>query len=330
MAGKRIDEATGVSTVGHEWDGIEELDNPMPRWWLWALYASILWGVVYVILYPAWPLVDRATAGVLGWSSRGQLEQELAADQQKRAPIHAAIARLPAERIADDPALHQAAVEGGRSAFQMHCVQCHGSGAAGSAGYPNLNDDEWLWGGSLSEIEYTITHGIRNPDHQTTRQSMMPAFGRDGILQPGEIGDIVSHVRFISRQEKDSPSARRGSQLFADNCAICHAADGTGDRQFGAPDLTDAIWLYGGDRDTLTATVTHSRNGVMPAWGGRLDPVTIKMLSIYVHSLGGGEAPPSDKTPGGEAPLSDETSGGETPRQDDTSGTDASGAQATP
>lgn len=290
---KRIDEVTGVSTVGHEWDGIEELDHPMPRWWLWALYATIVWGVVYVILYPAWPLIDRATAGVLGWSSRGQLEQELAADRARRAPITAAIARLSVERIADDPTLYAAAVEGGRSAFKVHCVQCHGSGAAGSKGYPNLNDDDWLWGGNISQIEYSIIHGVRNPDHDQTRQSMMPAFGRDGILAPDQVADVVSYVRVLSKQEGSSASARRGGRLFADNCAICHGADGKGDRAFGAPNLADAIWLYGGDRDSLTTTVTHSRNGVMPAWGERLDPVTIKMLATYVHSLGGGEALPS-------------------------------------
>ncbi len=289
MSDKRVDEATGVSTVGHEWDGIEELDNPMPRWWLWAFYLCIAWGVVYVILYPAWPLLDRATSGVLGWSSQGQLEQELAADQQRRAPIHAALAKLPLEQIADNPALYEAAVEGGRSAFKVHCVQCHGSGATGSAGYPNLNDDEWLWGGNISEIHYTITHGIRNPGNKDTRLSQMPAFGRDGIFTADQVGDVVSYVRLISKQQGASTAAQRGRQLFADNCAACHGGDGKGKREFGAPDLTDAIWLYGGERDALTATVTNSRSGVMPAWGGRLDPVTIKMLSLYVHSLGGGE-----------------------------------------
>src|SRR5690606_32314963 len=147
----------------------------------------------------------------------------------------------------------------------------------------NLNDDDWLWGGNISEIEYSITHGIRNPDHDRTRQSMMPAFGRDGILAPDQVADVVSYVRVLSKQEKNGASAQRGGRLFADNCAVCHGADGKGSRELGAPDLTDAIWLYGGDRDSLAATVTHSRNGVMPAWGERLDPVTIKMLATYVH-----------------------------------------------
>ncbi len=293
---KRIDEVTGVSTVGHEWDGIEELDNPMPRWWLWALYLTIAWGIVYVVLYPAWPLVHRATAGVLGWSSRGQLEQELEADRLKRAPIHAAIARLPVEQIAANPALHDAAIEGGRSAFKVHCVQCHGSGAAGSAGYPNLNDDDWLWGGNIQQIHFTIMHGIRNPDLAQTRQSLMPAFGQDGILQPAEIQDVVSYIRFISGQEKDSKAARRGATLYTANCAVCHGPAGKGDRSVGAPNLTDPIWLYGGDREAITRSVTYSRRGVMPAWEGRLDPVTTKMLAVYVHSLGGGEAMPKAET----------------------------------
>lgn len=294
---KRIDELTGVSTAGHEWDGIEELDNPMPRWWLWSFYACIAWGVVYVALFPAWPLVSRATQGLLGWSSHGQLERELAAERIKKAPVRAAIERAPLERIADDPALFEAAVEGGRSAFKVHCVQCHGSGAAGGKGYPNLNDDDWLWGGNIAEIHYTITHGVRNPDHAKTRLSQMPAFGRDQMLESGQIGDIVAHVRVISKQGKASPASLRGAALFADNCAACHGADGTGNRQFGAPNLTDAIWLYGGDPDTLTATVNNARYGVMPAWGTRLDPVTIKMLAVYVHSLGGGEATPGKAMP---------------------------------
>jgi cytochrome c oxidase cbb3-type subunit III len=286
---KHIDQATGTETVGHEWDGIEELDTPMPRWWLWTFYATIIWAAVYVVLYPAWPLVTRATDGVLGWSSRGELEQEIAARNAELAPVHAAIARTPAERLADNPMLFQTAVEGGRAAFRMHCVQCHGSGAAGSPGYPNLNDDDWLWGGELDAIEFTITHGIRNPDHESTRLSQMPAFGRDGMLQPNEIDDLVAHVRTISGQQRADPAARRGAALFANNCAACHGPDGRGNRSVGAPNLADAIWLYGGDADAIRTTIADSRQGVMPRWGHRLDPAQIRMLAAYVHSLGGGE-----------------------------------------
>ena len=287
---KRIDEATGTTTVGHEWDGIEELNTPLPRWWLWTFYATIVWGLAYVVLYPAWPMVNRATEGVLGWSSRGDLAKEMAADAKRRAPTVNAIAATALADLPAQPQLMQAAVQGGGAAFRVHCVQCHGAGGAGVKNlYPSLTDDDWLWGGDLASIEYTVTHGIRNPDHKETRTSLMPAFGRDGILDAAQIGDVVSFVRVISRQEKASAASARGAALFADNCAVCHGAGGQGGRQFGAPKLTDAIWLYGGDRDSLTATVNQPRNGVMPRWGGRLDPVTIKMLSAYVYSLGGGE-----------------------------------------
>ena len=291
---KRIDEATGTSTVGHEWDGIAELNTPLPRWWLWTFYLTIVWALGYVILYPAWPMIDDATKGVLGWSSRGQLEQELAADSKRRAPTVNAIAATDIADLPAKPALMQAAVQGGGAAFRVHCIQCHGAGGAGLKKlYPSLTDDDWLWGGDLPTIEYTITHGIRNPDHDATRTSQMPAFGRDGIIDAAQIGDVVSFVRTLSRQEKPSASSARGAVLFETNCAVCHGAGGEGGRQVGAPRLTDAIWLYGGDRDSLAATINQPRNGVMPRWGERLDPVTIKMLATYVYSLGGGEKVPA-------------------------------------
>ena len=286
---KRIDQPTGTETVGHEWDGIEELNTPLPRWWLWALYATIVWGIVYTIFYPAWPLVSEATAGVLNWSSRGQLEQQLAAEQAKRAPIVQAIATTPVEQLEGNPRLMQAAIEGGRAAFRQNCVQCHGSGAAGSKGYPNLNDDEWLWGGDIGSIHYSVEHGIRNPGHDSTRMSQMPAFGRDGLLQPAEIDDVTAFVRAISRQQRTDASARRGAALYQTNCAACHGADAKGNREFGAPSLADAIWLYGGDEESVRKSIHDARFGVMPRWGEKLDPVTVKMLAAYVHSLGGGE-----------------------------------------
>ncbi|WP_109808489.1 cytochrome-c oxidase, cbb3-type subunit III [Sphingosinithalassobacter portus] len=308
---KRIDEPTGTQTVGHEWDGIEELDTPMPRWWLIIFYATVVFAIVYTILYPAWPMIDRATAGVLGWSSHGELEKKLAEQEAQRAPIMSALSTTPVEKLVASPQLMDTAVEGGRSAFKVYCVQCHGSGAAGSKGYPNLNDDDWLWGGDITAIQQTLMHGIRQPGDDQTRMSQMPAFGRDGLLSSSEIQDVVSYVRFASKQEPASESAQRGRAIFANNCAVCHGADAKGDRQFGAPNLTDAIWLYGGDRNTITDTVTNSRYGIMPAWGGRLDPVTIKMLAAYVHSLGGGEGLPTSDV-GAEpeaAPAPDESAG---------------------
>jgi cytochrome c oxidase cbb3-type subunit 3 len=286
MANKRIDQPTGTETVGHEWDGIEELDTPMPRWWLWSLYATIVWGVVYVILYPAWPLLRQGTEGVLGWSSRGQLAQEMQDEGKRRAPMLMALSRVPIERLPEDSRLMRAAVEGGRAAFRVNCVQCHGSGAAGGNGYPNLNDDDWLWGGDLKAIEYTIVHGIRQPGADQTRMSMMPAFGRDGLLTPQEISTIADQVLSFSGEGKATPA---GATLYETNCASCHGPQGKGNREFGAPNLSDAIWLYGKGKDHIVRQINNPRMGVMPAWGQRLDPVTIKMLSAYVHSLGGGE-----------------------------------------
>lgn len=290
MANKRIDEPTGTQTVGHEWDGIEELDTPMPRWWLWTFYLTILFSVGYVIVYPAIPLLSKGTEGLFGWTSRGQLAAETQAANARRTETLAAIAAAPIEQLPGKPELMKAAVAGGRAAFRVNCVQCHGSGAAGVPGlYPNLNDDDWLWGGNLKEIEQTIAHGIRQPGDEKTRTSLMPSFGRDGMLTRAQIEDVVSHVRALSGKERPGAASARGLAIFADNCAACHGPAGQGGRQFGAPNLADAIWLYGGSREKIAASVHSAHAGVMPAWGTRLDPVTVKMLAAYVHSLGGGE-----------------------------------------
>ncbi len=287
--GKTFDEPTATWTVGHEWDGIEELDTPMPRWWLWTLYLTIVWGIIYVILYPAWPLVNQATEGVLGWSSRGQLAEQMAEETERRAPLMAALAQVPIERLPEDSELMRAAITGGRAAFRVNCVQCHGAGAAGSEGYPNLNDDDWLWGGDLKAIEYTITHGVRDRTNPETRFSQMPAFGRDGLLTPEQISDVTDYVLTLSGRAEVNRAAASGAELYAGNCAICHGNDGTGSREFGAPNLADAIWLFGSEREVIRQRIHDPMHGVMPAWGGRLDSVTIKMLAAYVHSLGGGE-----------------------------------------
>ncbi|MDT7534507.1 cytochrome-c oxidase, cbb3-type subunit III [Sphingobium sp. SA2] len=286
----KIDAATGTQFKGHEWDGIQELDTPLPRWWLWTFYASIIFAIGYVIAYPAIPMLNDYTRGMLGWSSRGALEQELAARADQVAPIHQAIAATTIEKLAGQPQLMQAAIEGGRAAFKVHCVQCHGSGAAGGKGYPNLNDDDWLWGGDLATIEKTLIDGIRNPGHDATRVSMMPAFGRDQLLTAPQVDDVVAYVRVASRQDKPSAAAQRGATLFADNCAVCHGTDAKGNRALGAPNLTDGIWLYGGDTESIHQSVWNSRQGVMPRWDDKLSPATIRMLAVYVHSLGGGEA----------------------------------------
>lgn len=290
---KRVDHATGTETVGHEWDGIEELDTPMPRWWLYILYATIVFAIGYCIAYPSIPLLNGSTKGALGWTSKGELDADMAADQKRKSATLAAIDRTPIEDIEKNPALLRASIEGGRAAFRINCSACHGSGAAGGKGYPNLNDDDWLWGGDLQSIRTTLLDGVRVPGDDKTRMSQMPAFGRDEILKSDEVADVVSYVLFISHQQANNASAQRGAKTFANNCAVCHGVNGTGNRTVGAPNLTDKIWLYGGDRETIDETVTNARYGIMPAWIKKLDPVTLKMLAVYVHSLGGGEAAPT-------------------------------------
>ncbi|WP_427963388.1 cytochrome-c oxidase, cbb3-type subunit III [Altererythrobacter sp.] len=286
MANKRVDETTGTDFVGHEWDGIEELDTPMPRWWLFLYYATIVWGIIYVVLYPAWPMVSKATEGYLGWTSRGQLAQEMKAAEEGRAAFRQQLASMPIEEVAGDPALLQQAVAGGRAAFTVNCVQCHGAGAAGGPGYPNLNDDDWLWGGDFQTIEYTIANGIRQPEHDLTRYSLMPTF--DGAFDAKQLDAVTDQVLSFSGKAQ---SSELGAQLYADNCSVCHGPAGEGDRTQGAPALNDAIWLYGGNRELIKQQILNPRMGIMPAWQNRLDPVTIKMLTAYVHSLGGGEDP---------------------------------------
>ena len=274
-------------TTGHSWDGIEEFNNPLPRWWLWTFYACIIWGVAYTIAYPAWPLLKEATPGILGFSTRAEVAADIAAVEAANADIEARLAAADLTAISDDPALSSYATNAGAAVFRTWCAQCHGSGAAGAKGYPNLLDDDWLWGGSIEDIHTTISHGIRNETDLDARWSQMPAFGE--ILAPEEITSVVQYVRSISGQDHDAGLAGQGQQVFMDNCAACHGDDGTGDRFQGAPNLTDAIWLYGGDVETLTATVTNARFGVMPSWADRLSAAEIAAVASYVHQLGGGE-----------------------------------------
>lgn len=289
MATPEVDQVSGTETTGHEWDGIKELNTPLPRWWLWTFYLTIIWSVVYCILYPAIPLVTTATKGILGYSSRAEVAAAVEEAKQAQQKYIAKMENASLEDIRNDKELFQFAVTGGKSAFAVNCIQCHGSGAAGSKGYPNLNDDEWLWGGNLEEIHTSIRHGIRFEEDEDTRVSEMPAFGRDELLEPKQIQDVAEYVLSLSGNSQDSAAVERGQTLYADNCAACHGESGDGDRAQGAPSLKDAIWLYGADKGTIVETITNSRKGVMPAWAHRLDAVTIKQLAIYVHALGGGE-----------------------------------------
>lgn len=282
-----IDRATGTETTGHEWDGIKELNTPLPRWWLYTFYATIIWGLGYTIAYPAWPLVSTATAGLLGYSTRGEVVEAISAHKAQNAALAEALTTVDLEAFDPGSDLHRYAVARGRSVFAAQCSQCHGAGAAGAVGYPNLLDDDWLWGGSLPEIAWTVAHGIRNETSNDAHWSEMPAFG--DILDKGEITAVVEYVVSLSDDAADKALARSGSEIYLDNCASCHGDQGLGDRFQGAPNLADAIWLYGGDRESLTETVTLARFGVMPAWGQRLSDADVRAVSTYVHALGGGE-----------------------------------------
>lgn len=280
-----------VETTGHSWDGIEEYNNPLPRWWVWVFYATIVWGIGYTIAYPAWPLVTQATPGLLGASTRADVAAEIAAVDAGNAAIKERLIAADLNAIGSDPELAAYAERAGAAVFRTNCAQCHGSGAAGveGKGYPNLLDDDWLWGGTMEDIHLTITHGIRNTTDPDARYSEMPKFGVDGILDATQISQVVEHVLAISGQDHDAALAAEGATVFAENCAACHMEDGSGDRAQGAPRLNDAIWLYGGTREAITQTVTYSRFGVMPNWNTRLSEDEIRAVTFYVHGRGGGE-----------------------------------------
>ncbi|WP_298496255.1 cytochrome-c oxidase, cbb3-type subunit III [uncultured Maritimibacter sp.] len=284
------DKKHDVGTTGHEWDGIKEFNNPLPRWWVWTFYATIVWGIGYTIAYPAWPLINGATPGVLGYSTRTEVATEIDRFAEMNAEVKAELAAMDVTEIAGNEAVQNYAIQSGRATFATYCSQCHGRGADGVAegnGYPNLLDDDWLWGGDIEAITYTVTHGIRNGTDDDARFSEMPAFG-DDYLSDEEITNVVAYVRSLSGLESRG-DVEAGSVVFADNCTACHGENAQGDREQGAPNLTDAIWLYGGDEASVEHSVRVGPKGAMPNWNARLDEAQIKAVAAYVHQLGGGE-----------------------------------------
>lgn len=289
MTQKEIDQVTGVETTGHVWDGdLKELNKPLPRWWLYTFYACVVWAIGYWAVYPAWPTLTDYTKGAFGYSQRGEVTKQVAAAKADQAKYFDQIAATPLAEISKNQELMPFVLAGGAAIFGDNCGPCHGKGAQGAPGYPNLNDDDWLWGGSPEAIEHTILFGIRS-GHAETRDMAMPRFGLDGILQPAQIKDTAQYVLSLSGHATDEAAAQRGAALFAENCAACHGEDGKGNQELGTPNLTDEIWLYGGKEADIAKSIETGRGGVMPYWTGRLDPVTIKMLTAYVHSLGGGK-----------------------------------------
>jgi cytochrome c oxidase cbb3-type subunit 3 len=283
---KPVDAVTGTETTGHEWDGIRELNTPLPKWWLYVLYATIVWGVIYTVLYPAWPWLNGYTKGVIGHSSREKLNTTMEGVRAGRSAWYDQFAQRSLEEIVSDNNLLQFARAGGEVIFGENCAPCHGTGGIGRPGYPVLVDDEWIWGGTLADIQQTITHGIRNANPES-RSSIMPAFGADGLLSREEIAAVADHVLSLSGA---APANAAGAAVYAENCASCHGELGEGIAELGGPNLQNQIWLFGGSRDAVIAQINRPRQGVMPPWSGRLDDVQIKQATVYVHTvLGGGQ-----------------------------------------
>jgi cytochrome c oxidase cbb3-type subunit 3 len=284
----RFDEATGQYTTGHSWDGIEELNTPMPRWWLGIFYASIVIALIYALLMPSIPLINSHYKGLLGHSDRKAVALDMVNMRTGRAQFSDKLTGVDLDSIMGDPELFRFAMAAGKSAFGDNCATCHGAGGQGFKGYPNLNDDIWIWGGTFEEIRHTLEVGIR-ASHDDTRFNLMQAYGRDDLLSRDEIKDLTEYLLAFTDRSETPDAIVRGKSLFAENCASCHGTDAKGDQSQGAPNLTDLDWLYGGERADILATLNNGRQGVMPNWNERLSPDTITALAVYVHALGGGE-----------------------------------------
>lgn len=277
------DTLSGQNTTGHEWDGLKELNTPLPKWWLWTFYATIVFGVVWMVIYPSLPF----WRGTSGWIAREAVVGEVRAAEARNAPMMARLREATPQQILEDNDMRAFALAGGRVAFANNCASCHGAGGQGApGGYPSLADDEWIWGGSLDAIQHTIRHGIRANESDDQRQSQMPRFGADGILTAAQVADVAEHVLSLTNRATDAAAAGRGAAIYAENCASCHGDRGEGNVDFGAPRLSDQIWLYGNTKAAIVAMVNAPRAGVMPSWQGRLDPAVVNMLTVYVQSLG--------------------------------------------
>lgn len=287
MKKPEIDDFTGAETTGHEWDGIKELNKPLPRWWLLTFYATIVWGIGYMIVYPAWPTLTSYTPGIIGYSQRAVVAGEVKAAEAAQGAMRVRLQQTPLKDIKADPDLLRFAMTAGGVTFQTNCAPCHGRGAQGFIGYPNLNDDDWLWGGSVEEIHATIQYGIRNGDPKA-RDSQMPSYGTDKLLDETQIAQTAAYVQSLSGKPGDAAKVASGAAIFQEQCIGCHGENGKGQTELGAPNLTDDIWLHGNTIEAVSHSIRTGRGSAMPSWVGRLDPVTIKALAVYVHNLGGG------------------------------------------
>ena len=292
MAVEERDPHTGYMTTGHEWNGIKELNTPVPRAVYFFLIVTALFSVVYWVLMPAWPLGVTYTKGLLGIDQRTSVNESLAQAARERAAWSKRIEAESFKQIQADPRLMEIVRQSGKTLFGDNCAACHGLNARGGKGFPDLTTASWMWGGDPENIAETIRVGI-NSAHPNTRTSQMMAFGRDQLLKKGEIDDVVNYVRGLSDPAvvKDVPAEKiaAGKAVFVANCVSCHGDDGKGNAELGAPDLTDRSWVYGGDAGTIHDTVWGGRQGQMPSWDGRLTPVDRKILALYLFDLRRGQ-----------------------------------------
>lgn len=284
------DKYTGYLTTGHEWNGIKELNTPVPRAVYFFLLITFLFSLVYWVLMPAWPLGVSYTAGFLGIDQRGVVQDSLRIAATDRSEWTKQVDDKSYREIQANPMLMSAARQTGRTLFGDNCSVCHGLDAKGGRGFPNLTTNSWLWGGDPETIAETIRVGINGP-HPDSRSAQMPAFGRDQILDRADIDKVVAFVRSLSGLSTESAGdLNAGKEIFAANCAACHGDDAKGNSDAGAPDLTDKYWIYGGDMQTITNTVRNGRQGVMPSWESRLSPLERKILALYlVDERGAGQ-----------------------------------------
>ena len=307
MANVERDPITGTETTGHEWDGIKELNNPLPKWWVYVFIISIVWSIVWYVLYPSFPLVlgngmmDRegdgqavevVLTGIEGYSSRQELETAMVDLKQMRQDTWLSkMEGKSLDQIAADTELRAYARRGGEVVFKENCAPCHQSGGAGEPvqGYPNLTDNEWIFGGTLDEIKQTVTHGVRWPTDDETRVGEMLSYAGNDTFSDEEKTQVAEYVISLSN---GSPAAGSpGEQLFLDNCAACHMDDGSGNPDLASPPLNNQNWTYQpqgeGSVAAILAQMNGPRHGQMPAWGERLNETEINQVVLYIESRGG-------------------------------------------
>lgn len=282
------DPVTGQVTTGHEWNGIKELYTPIPRIVFFFLATTILFAVCYWVLMPAWPLGKTYTKGLLGIDQKTSVERLVKDATLERSAWTQKIDQMDFAAIQADPSMMTIVEETGHTLFGDNCAACHGTKATGGPGFPNLTAGIWLWGGDPKTIFETLRVGI-NSTHPDTRTSQMLAFGRDGVIESKQLADVVAYVRSLGGttdgRDADPQSIAAGQDVFKQNCIACHGDDAKGKRDVGAPDLTDSNWIYGGDLQSVTATVYGGRQGYMPHWEQRLSATQRKILALYVLSL---------------------------------------------